>query len=162
MIKTKLSPPWITYYRKIQQLLSQDSDVFLMFDQEEMIIRIYVGNAAKAQALEQLMVQNAAFGNVTVSVEIIPPNERPAATGLSVYEEAFAGNPVFMGTREITLPVAGSLRYVVWTRDVAQFYNDNLADYNGNTTVLMEEIAREVLIPEPGVFHCTADLIGSL
>ena len=160
-MKVKLSPPWITYYREIQQLLWLDKDIFLMFDQEDMIIRIYVGNAAKAQALEKLLVKNAVFGNVTVSVEIIPPNERPAVTGLSLYEEAFAGNPVFKGTVEISLPVAGSMRYVVWTNEVAQFYNDNLADVNGNTTMLMEDIAREVLIQEPGVYHCTEDLLVS-
>lgn len=154
-MKVNLSPPWVTFYRKIQTLLKQDPDVFTLFDQEEMIIKVYTADQQKAEALEHLLVKSAAFGSVTVNVQIIPGNGLPAERTGDIYEAAFSGNGAFYETKEITIPFAGKLRYVVWTWEVAQFYNDNLADVNGNMTMLYEQVARDVLIEEPGVFHCT-------
>lgn len=155
MMKLKLSPPWMTFYHEIQQLFKQDPDVFTVFDQEEMTIKVLVCGEEKSEALEHLLVKEKIFGNITVKVNVIPANEQLEAQDINYFDAAFSGNPVYVSSREIYLPVYGKMTYVVWTDKVAQFYNDDLSDINGNETMLFEDVARDVLIEEPGVFHCT-------
>lgn len=152
----RLSPPWMTYYKELQMLLGRDREIFLVFDQEEMKVKVYVDNIAKAEALEQVLVKSKTFGNVTVQVEVIPSNNIRYTAGGNVYDDAFDGNPAYSYSRETVLPVISRLCYVVWAREIVQFFNDDLGDVNGNATMLYEQIARDVLNAEPGVYHCTA------
>lgn len=152
----QLSPPWVTYYKELQMLLGRDKEIYLVFDQEEMKIKVYVDNIAKAEALEQVLAESKTFGNVTVNVEVIPSNNIRYTAGGNVYDDAFDGNPAYSYFRETALPVMGGLCYVVWAREIVQFFNDNLADVNGNATMLYEQIATDVLKAAPGVYHCTA------
>ena len=154
--KLQLSPPWVTYYKELKALLGHDREIFMMFDQEEMVIRIYVDNVDKANALEQLLVSSKTFGNVTVNIEVIPSNTVRYVQGENAYDVAFGGNPMYRYSREALLPLGGRLFYVVWDCEAAQFFNDNLADVNGNKTMLYEDIARDVLKEEACVYHCTA------
>jgi len=150
----KLSPPWVTYYKELQALFSEDPEVKTIFDQNTMQISVYVDNSAKAEALESLLKDTVEFGNVTVKVTVIPSNK----TGnrfKDVFATAFEGNEALVGTKGTTNPL-GSFNYVIWTRIVAQFFNDNLGDVNGNQTMLFEQVARDVLKPLSGVYHCTA------
>ena len=152
----QLSPPWVTYYKELQMLLGRDREIYLVFDQEEMKVKVYVDNIAKAEALEQVLAESKTFGNVMMNVEVIPSNNVRYTAGGNVYDDAFDGNPAFSYSREAALPVIDRLCYVVWAREIVQFFNDNLGDVNGNATMLYEQIARDVLKAAPGVYHCTA------
>ena len=155
MEKLQLSPPWVTFYRELEMLLKQDKEIFTTFDQEEMVIKVYVDNAQKAEALDRLLVKSKVFGNITVNVNVIPSNKVSCVRSGSIYDEAFTFNPVYRYSCESSLPVSNRMFYVVWSREVAQFFNDNLADVNRNQTMLYEDIARDVLVSESGVYHCT-------
>lgn len=153
---TQLSAPWETYYQKLQALLGDDPEIFLKFDRSAGVIQIYVDNDQKADALDRLLVARKAFGNVKIKITVIPSNDEiHHADPENLYDCAFDGNPVFVGTQYASLPEGGDLSYVIWSREVAQFFNDNLADYQGNQTMLYEQIARDVLKYEPAVYHCT-------
>ena len=105
----RLSPPWMTYYKELQMLLGRDREIFLVFDQEEMKVKVYVDNIAKAEALEQVLVKSKTFGNVTVQVEVIPSNNIRYTAGSNVYDDAFDGNPAYSYSRETALPVISRL-----------------------------------------------------
>jgi len=152
---TQLSAPWETYYKKLQALLGEDPEISLKFDKAAGVIKIYVDNAKKADALDRLLIARKVFGNVKINITVIPSNKVYHGEYEDLYDCAFDGNPVFVGTQYASLPEGGDLSYVIWSREVAQFFNDNLADYQGNQTMLYEQIARDVLKYEPAVYHCT-------
>ena len=75
-----------------------------------------------------------------------------------MFKTLFAGNPIVMTMETHTDPAGGQWNYVVFTPEVVQFYNDNLADYHGNWNGLAEEIAYEVFEENSrGVYFCTGE-----
>ena len=152
--KMQMSPPWVTYYRKLLALFEQDKEIRVLFDQEAMEIRLYVDNHPKAEALQELLPGEVDFGNVTLHITIIPSNKEDIRYGANDWQVAFDGNPALAKTVGTVSPF-GTFLYVVWQNRIVQFFNDNMADYAGNTSVLYEDIAREIFKEETGVFHCT-------
>ena len=51
---------------------------------------------------------------------------------------------------------ASDLVYVIFKKEVVQYFNDNLGDYNGICSTLYQELAKNVLKPQPGIFFCTS------
>lgn len=50
-----------------------------------------------------------------------------------------------------------SFTYVVFEKEVVQYWNDNLADYNGLTSTLYQDLAKEIFEDAnlDGVYFCT-------
>ena len=69
---------------------------------------------------------------------------------------AFEGNPVVTQVRQVSKGLFKDLAYCVFSKEVVQYPIDNLADINGNRSVLMEDIAREILTDANGVYFCTS------
>lgn len=149
----KLSPPWVTYYKKINALFENDPQVRVVFDEENCEIRVYVESAVKAEAIEALLPANKEFGNVTVRTTVIPANDQRGTAAL--ISTAFDGNPALSYIKHISTPVTGDVDYVVFANKVVQFFNDDLSDVNGNLNTLYQDIAMDVFEPSVGVFFCT-------
>ena len=75
MAKLNLSPPWVVYYRKLSAFFREDSEVKITYDDIEQEIKLYVDNAEKAVALENLLPKEQNFGNVTLYITIVPANK---------------------------------------------------------------------------------------
>ena len=86
----------VNFYKEIDALFASDPDVKVMYDEKERIVKIYVNGEEKAQALEIILVKEKTFGNVTVTVEVIPSNSIENATVPELFEKAFAGNSAFI------------------------------------------------------------------
>jgi len=71
----KLSPPWVTYYRELEELFSKDPEVTVKFDEDKLQIKLLVANTDKAYALSMLLNPSKEFGNVTVTIDVIPSND---------------------------------------------------------------------------------------
>lgn len=153
MEKMKLSPPWITYYKELKALFAQDEEVRVIFDQVDMEIKVFVDNAVKAEALRTLLNETVTFGNITLRITVVPSNTLGDEYA-NVYQTAFKGNGAFVNMICIDCPL-GNYNYVVWQCSVVQFFDDNLGDPNGNCSTLYEAIARDVLKPQLGFYHCT-------
>lgn len=150
----KLSPPWITFYKKIVALFKDDPRVRIDFNNEDYTLKLFVEGEAKAEALTRLLPTEKEFGNVVVKVEVIPANlveDNPVA----LYEAAFEGNPVLSYTKSVSGFMVDNINYVVFKKKVVQFYNDALDDINGNETTLYEDIAKDVFTGSDMVFFCT-------
>ena len=155
-MKTKLSPPWVTFANEVRALFEHDNEVSILFDQDEMEISLYVAAPEKAEALTALLKPQQTFGNVTVKVTVIPGN----GIGMKYPElvkTAFAGNKALYWFEEVDSPF-GHFAYCVWDARPAQFYDDNLASPWGYKTMLLEDIARDVLKDDLGLFHCTEEI----
>ena len=150
---TKLAPPWVSYVRKIKALFSPDPEINLKFDEENLVLTLVVQNAVKADALTQLLPSVKNFGNVTLSIKIIPANNE---TNINLFEVAFYNNPVVSTIISTPMIFTSPVSYVLFRNEVVQYYNDNLNDYHGFESTLYEDIAREIFEDKhSGIFFCT-------
>lgn len=159
-VRTKLSPPWITWLSEIEQMFGQDPDIKISYD--DYTIKLYVANAEKAAALDCVLPCAREFGNVIMYLKVVPPNEENKTfdknDGASIYETIFKNNPVLSFIRKVEGPFTFNATYVVFKNKVVQYFNDNLNDIYGNTSTLYEDIARDIFVDytrEITVFFCT-------
>lgn len=156
MARVKLSSPWDIYYQEINELFKLDSEVNVVYDEDVNRIKLYVDNADKADALNQILPEERVFGGVTLYIEVVPPNRTFTFSKENLFLRAFRNNGAFAYAKTVSLPfMSGGLTYVVFVNRVVQYYTDNLSDINGVTSTLYENIARDVLDETNGVFYCT-------
>lgn len=172
-IRMKLSPPWCTYISELTALFGEDPEIKINYDNFGRVIKLFVSNQEKADALCSLLPTCKYYGNVDLMIDVIPPSgEKQYISSYkdikSIYEAAFKGNPVFSFVHEVQGIFSNSIIYVVFKNKVVQFFNDNLNDVYGNVSTLYQEIAKDVFEhdirdenePE-NVFYCT-DVDGKL
>ena len=150
----KLSPPWVTYYRELEELFSQDPEVTVKFDEEKLQIKLLVANTDKSYALSRLLNPSKEFGNVTITIDVIPSNDDEDSP-FEMIRTAFKGNPVCSQIKAMTDFTGNEVNYVAFKSEVAQFFNDDISDLNGNKSMLYKEIAEDVFKEHNGIFFCT-------
>lgn len=167
MAKLGLSAPWYIYYKKIEALFHYDSTVKVIFDEDEMILMLYVDDSAKASALMMLLPEEKVFGTTKMKIQIIPANPSSntdcKVRGIAVspydviFERAFWQNPILSYVRDVSGIFANDLIYVVFIKEVVQYYTDDLGDINGLASTLYQEIAKDVFSDcgLENVFFCT-------
>lgn len=155
MAKLNLSAPWVTYYRQLNALFREDGQVKVLFNEEEMEIKLFVSDAKKACALEKLLPTRKTFGGVSVDITVVPPNCDPYTQNIDVIKEAFRGNLAVVDVVTVDNLFGYDLHYVVFQREIVQYFTDDISDYNGYHSTLYEDIAREILDGITGVFFCT-------
>ena len=161
-IKTKLSPPWITYISELKAMFGEDPDIEIKYNGSD-IVKLYVKDKNKATAMYLTMRENVNFGNIELNIDIIPPNEEFGKFSLKdndiIYNAMFKNNPVFSFVHKVEGIYGFNATYVVFKNKVVQYFNDNLNDIYGNTSTLYEDIARDIFennIPvNNNVFYCT-------
>ena len=151
--KVKLSPPWLEYYHKLIAMFGEDPDIHFEYDEDEYIIKMFVDNQAKADALQKVLPAVKSFGNVKLNINIIPSDKVNGVEQL--YKTIFNGNPVFSDAIDIEVEGVPPMSYVMFKPLIVQFYNDNLADPYGNYTGLYQDIAKDLFIEKTGVNYCT-------
>lgn len=153
MEKLKLSPPWQTYVSELEALFGKDPDIQVIYDDEEKIVKLYVDNSRKAEALAKLLPVEKEFGNVVLNIAVIPANDENEDE-VSLLAKAFEGNPALADIKTVD-SMLGSFNFVIFKKEVVQFYNDQLDDINGNKSTLYQEIAKDVLCTGPNIHYCT-------
>lgn len=151
MEKTKIVAPWIEYANQVEALFKEDLDIMFSYDDEEKSITLRVNGGEKADALTQLLPAEKKFGNVAVTITVIPANV--TAKPIDLFQKAFNGNPAF--SQIVSMDAWGTLNFVVFKPKVVQYYNDAMFDLNGIKTTVYEDLAREVFDFNDGIFFCT-------
>ena len=149
----KLSAPWVTFVHEIKALFGEDPEINIQFNERENVIKLYVNNAEKADALAQLLPTEKNFGSVTLYIQIIPANFLGEDRAV-LFQQAFKGNPV-VSYLYSTGGYSLNAMYIVFKNKAVQFFNDNLQDINGNHTTLYQTIAKDVLGQTAGIYYCT-------
>lgn len=167
MATVNMISPWMAFYKQINALFEKDPEVHVIFDEEKYTINLYVDDACKAAALDRLLVKEKEFGNIVVKVNVLPANiedfagfrsERYTMSNASWFDMAFEYNPIYAFAIGVDSPLAPKFTFVVFKREVLQYYSDNLWDYYGVTSMLAQDIAREVFDSSIGVSFST--LVG--
>lgn len=155
MNKMKLSPPWVTYVNEIESLFKGDPDIKFQYNEEDYNLKIFVEDAEKADALMKLLPLQKEFGNVILNIEVIPADDE-AVDYVALFRSAFKDNPNIADITTVDTPFGYSLNYVVFKKEVVQFFNDDTSDLNGVCSTLNENIARDVFGENCGnVYFCT-------
>ena len=149
----KISSPWVEYSRYMEAMFGKDPEVKVVFDEDAVAIKLFVDNPVKADALSQILPETKNFGGVVLTISVIPGDEKQ--TKEQLFKAAFNGNPVV----DDVVTVGGELlpnpfTYVVFKKEVVQFWNDNFGDPHGMKSTLYEEIARDAFNVD-GVLYCT-------
>lgn len=148
----KLSPPWNTFVSELKALFADDPAVIVKYDEGNYEVKLFVTGERKAEALSKLIPSERVYGNVLLKVTVVPAN-MDAESDEDLFRAAFEGNLAVNEIKGVTTPF-GDLSYVVFRKEVVQFYNDELSDIHGNKSTLFEDIARDVF-GDSGVFFCT-------
>ena len=152
----KLSAPWEIYYKELNELFKQDEEVHIIYDRDDQIINIYVENEAKADAMYTALPQVKEFGGVTLEINVVPANKTNLRRSRgTTYEDLFYKNPIVNDIVTIDGIMSNPITYIIFEKEVVQYYNDNLGDANGLCSTLYQDIAKRIFCEEDGVFFCT-------
>ena len=154
----KMSPPWVTYWQQLNAMFGDDPEIHLEYLEDEAKIVMRVDNPSKAEALSQLLPDEVHFGNIVLNIVVVPANVMKSQANL--FNDAFQGNPHFAYVAESAPGTSFQMTYVVFKKEVAQYWNDNLGDIHGNTNTLYQNIASELFNGEEsasGVCFCTGE-----
>lgn len=153
-LNLNLSSPWEIFYKKMEAFFDCDPEITLNINRDTNIVMLYVRNTDKAEALTQLLPEKKEFGNITVEIRVVPANDiRDTA---SLYETAFKDNPVFAYASDGDgTSIGEGHTFVVFAREVVQYFNDSLDDINRIESTLYQEIAKDIFEEDPNVKYCT-------
>lgn len=156
MKNEKMSPPWYNYVDEIMALFGRDPEINISFDPDTMRLDLYVDNTDKACALQELLPTDIDFGGVDLNISVIPANKMIENTNARLYEVAFRGNPVVTDVVDVEEVFSNPIAYVVFKKEVVQYYSDNLGDLYGNTNTLLQDIAKRIFADkDEGIYFCT-------
>lgn len=166
MAKLKLSPPWDTYYQELNAMFKNDPTVHVVMDDDECEVKLYVDSGDKAEALRQLLPETKEFGGVTLKVTVVPANASSQTRYVynkdcdgymeRVFRKAFDDNSALDDVVTVRGVFGFSACYVIFKKEVVQYYNDNMSDINGLCSTLYEYVARDIFKPDLGAFYCTS------
>ena len=155
MAKLKLSAPWIIFYREIEAMFQGDPEVRVVFDEDNLTVKLYVDDGEKALALDTLLPPAKKFGRTTLKINVIPANDYFVDVKGNMFEAALEGNTALSFIRTISGIMSNPITYVVFKKAVVQYYTDDLGDYFGIHSTLFQDVAKDVFGDPDGVFFCT-------
>ena len=168
MATLKLSAPWVVFYREVQAMFKEDNDIHVVYDEDNMALKLYVENGYKAAALEKLLPTEKKFGDIVLKIEVIPANNSAEENFLKfrtvqsvdtdladIFRDAFDRNPILDYVHVVNGVFGFSGCYVVFAKKVIQFFTDDLGDMYGNCSTLAQNIAKDIFVDLAGVFYCT-------
>ncbi len=159
MALLNLSSPWMIFYREVQALFACDPTVHVVFDQDNNHIKLFVDNGDKAEALSLLLPLQKTFGNVVIKISVVPANNADGLFGdftkAELFNIAFNGNGAYAFSKTIAGIFANDLTYIVWKKQIVQYFNDDLGDIYGQCSTLYQNIAKNVFGDMESVFFCT-------
>lgn len=149
-----LSPPWVIYSRKIEALFKGDEDVKVIYNNDEVSVTIYVNNDEKAEAISKILPSVINFGNVNLNITVAT-DRLQSEDRLALFKKAFEGNPNVVDIFSINGVYENPVNYVIFKKEVIQYYSDNLNNPHGITSTLNEEIAKEIFSAEKSICFTT-------
>lgn len=150
----KLSPPWAIFYQEMNAMFKEDPEINIVYDEGKPEIKLFVENAEKADALMKLLPMQKNFGNVNLTISVIPADQESSSKA-ELFKTAFKDNPVFVGVTGSFAPIAPAAEYVMFQPKVVQFYTDDLTDAHGYRSTLYQEIAKDIFGEQSGLYYCT-------
>ena len=155
--KMKLSPPWITYYHKVQALFEKDDSVIVNFDEDKCYLNIIVKeDVEKGEAIRMLLPFEKNFGNNIMKINVMTTKDEKSIPTTTLFANAFKGNPIVEDIINTSDIFRDNQTYIMFQNKVVQFFNDNINDYNGMCSTLYQDIAKDVFKDFADAHYCTS------
>ena len=142
-----LSAPWQTIQHEIFHLLEPDKEVTVSevseCDNGVYSVDISSKNGKKIAALEKVIKNSFNLGNVQLVINFIHEREDDDVT-VQDYIDAFEGNSNFVTVEETSKGLFQNLVYVIFAKEILQFFNDQLDDVYGNKNIIVADAANDV------------------
>lgn len=163
MATLKLSSPWMIYYKEVCAMFENDPNVSVIFDEDEMKLKLFVEGNERAAAIDAIMPDEKEFGTAALDIIVYPANYVDGPKKLKdtpermkdLFDWAFSTNSALSFTNEVRMLYNNTFTYVVFRKEVVQYFNDDIGDAFGLCSTLYEEIARDIFKPMEGVYYCT-------
>jgi len=167
----RLSPPPYTYFNYLKYAIGNDPCLEVLGMQEkeggDYLIQIEVQGRAKAHALAAIVELHKEIGNENVYIEVlnkgkvVKPQEDYETTEdfIELFECALCSNHYFKRATYVEWISGRPIVFLIFKKEVIQFFNDDLSDYYNNFNGVAADVFREVLKPvvhEIGVNPSTA------
>lgn len=157
-INTTIYAPWVIFFRKVEALFKKDPKVHVEYDKDAQAINIKVDDSEKADALQKKLPSTKVFGNVVLSINVIPANNNTWEDP-KLFEIIFEGNEAFSHITTISdIPdadISNPIGYCTFKKEVAQYAADDLSSEYGVASTLYEDLAKDVFGDTNGVYFCT-------
>lgn len=145
----KLQSPWVLFYKEVCALFARDPEVKVLFNNEEPELKIQVkGNDEKAACIARFFPKEKAFGNIVLTCSVVGDNGQPVPDvdlpDSIAIQKVFEGNGALSFIKEIQTPFQYTITYVVFVKEVVQYYSDNMYDLYGATSTVYENLARDI------------------
>jgi len=153
-----LQSPWVTLYNKIYFMFSNDEDLDisnLIESDGNYSMTIASNNTTKLKAIEKILKHEFSLGNITFKINFVYGENESDNITISDIKNAFNGNTVISTIKTAMTPAQDELTFVLFNREVVQFYNDDISDFYGNYNGLAEDIAREIFNNQFDINYCT-------
>lgn len=148
-----LSAPWVNYYHELEAFFKEDPAIKVVYDHDNVEIKLYVDGPAKADALLQLLPNEIEFGTTVLKINVIPSNLK--ASRADLVKIALEGNKAFSFAETVQGPMSNPMTFVVFKNKVVQYFTDDLSDYFGVRSTLYQDMAKELFSEDEGVYFCT-------
>ena len=156
--RLKILPPWSITIKKIEALFDGDPQIAcnVNYEGSSPCIVLACNNGDKVAALQQILPEEIAFGNVKLKIAVDGvPSNIAFTSKVDLFETAFKGNPAY--AYSVCPAEEGyrwmALTYVVFKNCVVQVFADNLNDCHGIISCLYQDIAEEILTG-PSAANC--------
>lgn len=156
MAKLNMSAPWYVYYNELCVLFKEDDEVHIVYDEMDQIINIYVENQAKADAMDEVLPKVVSFGSTDLEINVVLVNKLNARKSRgNTFKDLFTGNPICKDIVTVEGIFTNPLTYVIFRKEVVQYYNDDLGDAHGVCSTLYQDIAKRIFKEQDSIYFCT-------
>ena len=103
------------------------------------------------------------FGNVTLNISVVPANpaidpsiREDTEDIVDLYQDALYDNPIVEDIIREDIPGL-DITYIVFKKEVVQYFTDNLGELYGMHSTLYQDIAKDIFFNKtPNIFFCTS------
>lgn len=152
--ESRIAAPWVRYYREIEAMFAKDPDVAVIYDNNIPEVKLLVETDEKADALAKLLPPVKDFGNINLMITVVPAN-KPDFPKIELFRKAFKGNAALRDIEIVDGPISNPINFVVFAKEVVQYFVDDAGDLHGLHSTLYEDMARELFSEHEGIFFCT-------
>lgn len=142
MAELNLSAPWVIYAHKVEAMFERDPEVNVTFDAEACVLKVFVDNQRKADALARILPTSVTFGNVTLAIQVIPANDD--VSRIELFQRAFEGNDAFGFIDTVVDPHGFEQNVMLLKPEVVQFFDDDISSVFGLYTGTYEQVVKDV------------------
>lgn len=163
MDNVKLEAAWWQIYKEIKNFIGADPEVEIgdMDESEAPKYRFTIAsqNESKIKALSKVLINHYDIGNITLDIDFdfIKNDDEDEEITKDDIEAAFQGNPYYVTTQVTTKGMFEDLCYVVFTKEIIQFFNDDLSDLYGNENIIVADLALERCNRGENMYFCTSN-----